>query len=599
MTREYLSRGSEASLRHSDATQVPPVAAPVWAERDYAFLVPALIDGRTLARACAAARQTGRRPEDVLVEAGHLTRELYRSALRQSLFGQGTKQWARVHGRRPPALPPRLHAGEPKGGAAKHGPDPRLHFAVSGLRRISPQFAASDGIWVWQLVLLMAMPGLVLGAAIVAPGIAMTAALALLTLAFALVVFIRLIATAIVLAGPGEAADLTRLRLTDTELPSYAVIVPLYREARIVPDCVSAVAAIDYPTDRLDVVFAVEADDEATRSALALAELQPHMRVVIIPPGGPRTKPKALNYVLADLASDYVVIFDAEDIPEPDQLRKAAVRFYANGDRLGCLQAKLNTYNWSESWLARQFSLEYSALFDGLLRALQHARLPVPLGGTSNHFPRALLQSIGGWDAYNVTEDADLGIRLARLGYRVEVLNSTTWEEAPSTLGVWVRQRSRWIKGWLQTYGVHTRQPFRQIWELGPWQFAGFHMLVGGLIASVFLHPLVYVLLAIEAFRTVPFEAPPSFIGQAFWWMAAFNLLAGSVTAVALAGVAAVRRGRLRLLPSLLTLPVYWLAISLAAYRAAWLLWRKPYDWEKTPHRARLERERRHGAALR
>lgn len=193
-----------------------------------------------------------------------------------------------------------------------------------------------------------------------------------------------------------------------------------------------------------------------TQHALRHAALDPHMQVLVVPEGEPRTKPRATQYALQFAQGDYVVVYDAEDAPEPDQLRRALAALRAGGKHMGCLQAQLNIYNSDASWFTRQFTVEYTALFDCILPALERLQLPVPLGGTSNHFPRAVLDAVGGWDPYNVTEDADLGIRLARQAWHVGVLPSTTWEEAPPTFRVWKGQRTRWLKGWMQPYGSRT-----------------------------------------------------------------------------------------------------------------------------------------------
>jgi cellulose synthase/poly-beta-1,6-N-acetylglucosamine synthase-like glycosyltransferase len=185
---------------------------------------------------------------------------------------------------------------------------------------------------------------------------------------------------------------------------------------------------------------------------LACTQLDAHMQVLVVPEGAPRTKPRATQYALQFARGEYVVVYDAEDAPEPDQLRRALAALRAGGERLGCLQAQLNIYNSDATWFTRQFTVEYTALFDCILPTLERLRLPVPLGGTSNHFPRAVLDAVGGWDPYNVTEDADLGIRLARAGWHVGVLNSTTWEEAPPTFRIWKGQRTRWLKGWMQPH---------------------------------------------------------------------------------------------------------------------------------------------------
>ena len=238
--------------------------------------------------------------------------------------------------------------------------------------------------------------------------------------------------------------------------------------------------------------------------------------------------------------------------------------------------------------LTRQFTIEYTALFDCLLPTLERFDLPVPLGGTSNHFPRAVLDAVGGWDPHNVTEDADLGIRLARAGWHVGMLSSTTWEEAPPTLRIWLGQRMRWLKGWMQTYLVHMRSP-RRLWrELGPKRFLGLQVLMGGLILSSLVHPWFYALLALDLWEGRLIGVPHTLAGESLLWLGVFNLVAGYVSAIALGSVAAARRGRLGLAAHAALMPLYWLAISYAAYRALFQLVTAPYYWEKTEHTARL-----------
>ncbi|MEM9029648.1 MAG: glycosyltransferase [Pseudomonadota bacterium] len=547
-----------------------------WVAADYVFLVPQLVDRPTFDWAVNEAIRVGASPDEILIRSGRLSQMEFNWAFRNAQANSIVTDSETTDDLATPHI------------------SSRMRFAASGIRRTAPHFSAATGLWSWQVAALVSVPGLLIGIGLVEPGLVAPAALGTLSVIFLIVVLLRLVAAVIVVAGPSDVDLLTRLRLSDEELPTYAVVVPLYREADIVADCISAMANVDYPTDKLDIVFAVEADDAATLDAFARVPLPLHMRIEVVAVGEPRTKPKALNYVLAGLSCEYVAVYDAEDLPEPDQLRKAAIRFSAGGANLGCLQAKLNIYNWDDCVITRQFCLEYSGLFDGFLRALEFAGLPIPLGGTSNHFPRSVLQAIGGWDAHNVTEDADLGLRLARLGYRVSVLDSTTWEEAPANAGVWLRQRTRWIKGWLQTYAVHMRQPFRLLRDLGFWRFAGLQAFVGGLLASAFLHPLVYILIALQVSGPDPFAIPSDPLSKTMWAIAAFNVGAGLISAAVLAGVSVVKRRRPKLLMSLLLMPVYWLAITIAAYRAAWHLWAKPFSWEKTPHRARTGQERRH-----
>ena len=341
----------------------------------------------------------------------------------------------------------------------------RLEEAVSGLRTRSPELSAATGLWRWQKgALAAAFLGLCAGSAL-APETTLIALLAVMAFPFLCVIMLRSVALW-QLRHPIRAAAPAAAR-TGAPLPLYTVLVPLFREASVVAELLASLRALDYPPDRLEIMLIVERADDETQAALGRANLDAHMRVLIVPDGEPRTKPRAIQYALQWAHGDYVVVYDAEDAPEPDQLRRALAAIGAGGGRIGCLQAQLNIYNSDASWFTRQFTVEYTALFDCILPALERLQLPVPLGGTSNHFPRAVLESVGGWDPYNVTEDADLGIRLARNGWHVGVLSSTTWEEAPPTFRIWKGQRTRWLKGWMQTYLVHMRCP-RRLWrELG------------------------------------------------------------------------------------------------------------------------------------
>ena len=235
----------------------------------------------------------------------------------------------------------------------------------------------------------------------------------------------------------------------DEELPTYSIVIALYREAAAIPGLVEALRSLHYPSEKLDIKFVLEADDSETRKAIDSLELGPPFEIRFAPAGGPRTKPKALNAALPFVRGSFVAVFDAEDRPDPDQLRMALEAFMTNGERLACVQAQLTIDNTADSWLTQVFTAEYAGLFDVFLPGLAAWRLPLPLGGSSNHFRSAVLRQVGAWDPYNVTEDADLGMRLARLGYYTTVIRSTTYEEAPAQFHPWLRQRTRWFKGWV------------------------------------------------------------------------------------------------------------------------------------------------------
>lgn len=485
-------------------------------------------------------------------------------------------------------------AGKPWPGreAAAPGLDPdarsRLDLAVNGLRRTAPGMSArhrlSKGQKVRGLFWLAALVSLAWTA-----GPALWTYLALLTtLPFVCITGLRCFALWHYLtrrrprvrhSADAELGRTARPQPHDAFLPSYTLLIPLFREARVVPALLQALRRLDYPAARLDILLITEQSDSGTRAALIRAGLPANMRVIVVPEGRPQTKPRALNYALSFARGQYVAVYDAEDAPEPGQLKMAVRAFRTRPGRIGCVQARLDIYTPAASFLTRQFTLEYMALFYGLLPAFQRWGIPIPLGGTSNHFPRAVLNEVGGWDPYNVTEDADLGLRLARKGYRVAMIGSTTWEEAPTHWQQWLGQRTRWIKGWIQTYLVHTRRPLRLLRELGLRGFIGFQLVFAALLLSALVHPWSYAILAWQAWSGELAESSSALVT-----LSVLNILASYASAILLAGAVAVRRRRWRLIASAVWTPLYWLLISCAAYRAVLEFILRPHHWRKTAH---------------
>jgi cellulose synthase/poly-beta-1,6-N-acetylglucosamine synthase-like glycosyltransferase len=361
--------------------------------------------------------------------------------------------------------------------------------------------------------------------------------------------------------------------------------VPLRDEAAVVPELVEALRRLNWPRSRLDVKILLEADDRATIAAARRAATEPWCELIIVPPVGPRTKPKALAFALPLCRGEFVTVYDAEDRPNPLQLREAFAVFRRSPADLVCLQSPLVIDNRTPNWLSRSFAVEYAALFDALLPVLARWRMPLPLGGTSNHFRHAALMKAGGWDPFNVTEDADLGVRLARLGYRCATLELPTLEDAPTSLGTWRRQRTRWFKGWMQTWLVHTRHPIRLARELGPIGFLGFNLVSTGLIVSSLVYPLYLFLLLTARVDPLHFWGDGGPLAASLFGLNLFNLGAAYI-AMGLLGYRALRlRGKQRDAGAILLLPLYWLVASFASYRAVFQLLTKPFVWEKTPHR--------------
>lgn len=363
-------------------------------------------------------------------------------------------------------------------------------------------------------------------------------------------------------------------------LPVVSVMVALYREAEIAGRLVRRLEALDYPRDRLDILLVVEQDDAVTRHALSATRLPPWMRIVVVPHGMLKTKPRALNHALHLCRGSIVGIYDAEDAPAANQITRVVHRFACSGQDVVCLQGVLDFYNPRTNWLARCFAMEYAAWFRALLPGMARLGFAVPLGGTTLFFRRDALEQLGGWDAHNVTEDADLGMRLARYGYRTELIDSVTMEEANCHVQPWIRQRSRWLKGYMITYCVHMRDPALLLRQLGAWKFIGFQVFFLTTLSQFLLAPLLW------SFWLVPFGISHPVNAMA---PGAALVLAGlfvwSEVTVYVVTVLALRRAKHRfnlLWP--LMLHFYFPLGALAGYRALWELVSRPFYWHKTAH---------------
>lgn len=358
------------------------------------------------------------------------------------------------------------------------------------------------------------------------------------------------------------------------EWPFYTVLCPLYKEANIASDLALALSRLDYPRHALEILFLVEEDDLPTISAALAAANAPHMRVVIVPVQRPRTKPKALNVGLALARGSFITVYDAEDRPHPKQLLAALAAFAENDESLVCVQAPLAPDNANERWIAMQFAAEYAIQFREILPLLARLGWPIPLGGTSNHFRTEALRALGGWDPFNVTEDADLGYRIACAGKRCDMIAPPTWEEAPVSFHAWLEQRTRWIKGHMQTWLVMMRDPLARLREMGLMGFFAMQLVLGGGVLASLVHgPLAVIVFAAAV---TPFDLldPAAFslalIGYA---VAAF----GALTACAVSGEFSHVRAAI-------TMPLYWPLSSLAAYQALFRLVTRPHHWDKTKH---------------
>ena len=373
--------------------------------------------------------------------------------------------------------------------------------------------------------------------------------------------------------------------LANADWPRYTLLCPLYKERAILPQCVRSIQALDYPTDKLQVLLLTEENDLPMRQAIQEMNLPAHFTTLTVPAGAPQTKPRACNFGLLHATGAYVVIYDAEDVPDPLQLKKAVLTFAHHGPDLACVQAKLNFYNPEQNVLTRWFTAEYSSWFDLMLPALQQGQLPLPLGGTSNHFRTEILRAMGAWDAFNVTEDCDLGLRLTRYQLRTVVLDSTTYEEANPRLKNWLRQRSRWIKGYMQSYLIHMRRPWRYLHQGRLREFLWLQILLGGKTAVLFINPLVWLLTllyildhsVVGSFYRILFPAP-------IYYMGILCLVFGNFFYVYTYLIGCLKRQQYHLVKWALLVPFYWALMSIAAFIALYQLITRPHFWEKTDH---------------
>lgn len=378
-----------------------------------------------------------------------------------------------------------------------------------------------------------------------------------------------------------DVSDEAIAALDERTLPVYTILVPLYREARIVQRLVRDINALDYPKTRLDVKLLCEEDDEETIAKIRELALPPHFRIVVVPDSQPKTKPKACNYGLQLAIGKYSVIYDAEDRPDPDQLKKAVLAFQQVPGNVVCIQAKLNHYNQNQNILTAWFSNEYSMQFELVLPAMGAAEAPIPLGGTSNHFITSTLRELGAWDPFNVTEDADLGIRLHREGYRTAMIDSTTLEEANSNVRNWIRQRSRWNKGYFQTWLVHMRHPLKLLAQTGLRGFVSFNLTMGTAFVLL-MNPIFWGLTTLHILTQWGFITE-LFPGVIFYAASAL-LFVGNFIFVYLNVAGSLQRGEFGITRTALLSPLYWGLMSWATWKGFIQLFTNPFYWEKTEH---------------
>ena len=399
---------------------------------------------------------------------------------------------------------------------------------------------------------------------------------------------------------PTEISKEEMFQTKDSDLPVYTILIPVFHESKILAQNLRNMYNLNYPKNKLDIkVLMEEKDEETINEAKRLglfgspkkrAKGIPHEKYtdflklfdpIVIPTANVTTKPRACNYGLIRAKGELIVIYDAEDKPDPDQLRKAAIAFLHSDKDLVCLQSKLSIYNEDENILTKWFSIEYANWFEFYLQGLDWVEAPIPLGGTSNHFRKSSLDELGRWDPYNVTEDADIGIRLARRKMKTEIINSYTYEEAPIGVKSWIRQRSRWYKGHVQTYLVHMRHPRGLFKDLGAEKFLKLQLTFGGDVFIPLINPILWVLTAASFLLPINFSwLNPSYLQV----ICIFNLVAGNASYISIYAISCVKLKKYRYIPYALLMPVYWVLHSVASWRGLIQLIKNPFYWDKTSH---------------
>jgi cellulose synthase/poly-beta-1,6-N-acetylglucosamine synthase-like glycosyltransferase len=477
-----------------------------------------------------------------------------------------------------------------------------------GPRRERPSEDASRLLSRGQLALVVVTLAAIGGCAYVHPRRTAVAVVGACTVFYVLTAALKL---AVTLAG-NAYRPLRRVVVPESELPPYAVLLPVHKEANMLGHLVTRVQGLRYPRDKIRILLLIEHDDLETLEAARKLRIPfiddgssggygsplpgRHTQVLVIPPGGPKTKPNAMNEairIVLDEQCEFLTIYDAEDRPDPEQLLKAVATFSANPPDLACLQAELAFWNDDDNWISAMYWVGYKIHFTRFLPGLARLGLPVPLGGTSNHFRVSALRDValrpGGevWDPHNLTEDADLGARLAAGGYRVDLLPSTTMEEAPIGIKVIDKQQRRWKAGYLQTALVHMRHPLRSMRRMGVMRWICFNLLVLGVPISFMLNP---VFIAV----TVTYLATKSVLIQdvfptSIYYPALAVMILGNLAVVyehleTCLGAAERSRGRYGLLPYMLSMYVMWLWMSRSTYIAVFELITGKRAWHKTPH---------------
>lgn len=456
--------------------------------------------------------------------------------------------------------------------------------AIDGLRIRDPLLSAAVAFTRGQKIFFISLTVLFISALFLSTRWALIGLAGVCTFMYLITLFDRFVmfARGVRAESIVQISDEEALAIPEERLKTYTVLVPAYGEPEVIGQLLDSMRSFDYPQHLLQVLLMLEEDDLPTIEAAEAANLGEVATIIKVPPAQPRTKPKACNYGLHFATGEIVTIFDAEDVPDPLQLRRVVAAFERSTENTVCIQSRLSYRNARQNLLTAWFTVEYDVWFNFLLPGVMRMNAPVPLGGTSNHLRTDVLRELGAWDPFNVTEDADLGVRIAAKGYATAVLDSVTWEEANSDTINWLRQRSRWYKGYLQTWLVYMRQPKWLVRELGWLPAIRFTFLMAGTPIIAVLNLLFWYLSLTWTLgqpATIETMFPP-----AVYYPALVCLVMGNAATMYM-NLIGCREGRdPMLLVAVLTFPLYWLLMSIAALKGTWQLITRPSYWEKTAH---------------
>lgn len=387
----------------------------------------------------------------------------------------------------------------------------------------------------------------------------------------------RFILSIIGLTGDRDSSSMVKY---SDDLPKYCVLLPMRNEpVPVVKALIDNMQKLNYPKDKLDIVMLVDIDDEYLEDIKKL-KIPNHFRILSSEATFPFTKPKVCNLGLITTDAEFVTVYDAEDAPDPDQLLKVLYKF--EDPKVSCVQCRLHYNNKKHNWLSKFFNLEYLTWFSTTIVGLSKVQgegAVIPLGGTSQHLKVKELVEIGGWDAVNVTEDCDLGLRLSRLGKTTVISDSHTNEIAVKELKHWIPQRTRWQMGFMVTYINHCKDIVNLYKELGFYRFMHFMFSIAG----NFINPLITPLLFIIWFRSYFL----GYGGETFLnTLPHITLIGNLILIISIHLISSIKFQKGKFWYMSFLQPVYYLLQVITVHRAVYKLITAPYKWEKTAHEA-------------